>query len=58
MRLKKYNLHKLISITKKIAAISGLDYFSTEITLAEDNNFYAIDYLNDQCDMRLRSNSS
>lgn len=53
--IKKYNLHKLISITKKIAAISGLDYFSTEITLAEDNNFYVIDYLNDQCDMRLRS---
>lgn len=53
--IEKYNLHKLISITKKIATISGLDYFSTEIALAEDNNFYVIDYLNDQCDMRFQS---
>ncbi len=51
----KYKLNKLLSITKKIASISGLDYFSTEITLATDGNFYVIDYLNDQCDMRFQS---
>ncbi len=53
--LKKYQLQKLISITLKIARISKIDYFSTEIALSEDDSFYCIDYLNDQCDMRFKS---
>ncbi|HPN39195.1 MAG TPA: hypothetical protein PL041_12410, partial [Melioribacteraceae bacterium] len=53
--IERYNLHKLLTITKKIAKISGLDYFSTEIALSTDGEFYVIDYLNDQCDMRFQS---
>ncbi len=56
--IEHYDLYKLIIITKKIAAISQIDYFSTEIALAEDNEFYVIDYLNDQCDMRFQSKFS
>ena len=32
-----------------------LDFFSTEIVLTEDGNFLLIDYVNDQCDMRIKS---
>ena len=52
---KKFKLRKLRSITKKIAGISSLDFFSTEIVLTEDDNFLVIDYVNDQCDMRIKS---
>jgi len=50
-----FHLHKLLTITKKIASITNLDYFSTEIAVTEGNNFYVIDYVNDQCDMRIKS---
>lgn len=52
---EKFKLKKLSSITKKIAAITGLDFFSTEIVLTPDGNFVVVDYVNDQCDMRLKS---
>ncbi len=52
---KKFKLRKLRSITKKIAGISLLDFFSTEIVLTENDNFLVIDYVNDQCDMRIKS---
>jgi hypothetical protein len=54
--IKKYSLKPLTSISKKLARITLLDYFSTEIALTNDNKFYLIDYINDQCDMRLRTN--
>jgi hypothetical protein len=50
-----YNLRKLKIITKRIAKVTGLDFFSTEIVLTESNKFVVIDYVNDQCDMRLKS---
>ena len=53
---KKYNLLPLVRISKKLARITRLDYFSTEIALTKDHKFILIDYVNDQCDMRLRSN--
>ena len=54
--LEKYNLSQLIKISKKLAKIARLDYFSTEIAVTKDHKFYLIDYVNDQCDMRLKSN--
>lgn len=48
-------LKKLKQITSRIAQIISLDFFSTEIVLTEDNNFVVIDYVNDQCDMRIKS---
>ena len=54
--LISYKLQPLIRITKKLARIANLDYFSTEIAVTHDHKFYLIDYINDQCDMRLKSN--
>ncbi len=54
----KYNLLPLYKITKRLARITQLDYFSTEIALTKDHKFVLIDYVNDQCDMRLKSNHS
>lgn len=53
--IEKFNLKKLIHITKIIAEKTGLDFFSTEIVLTEEGKFVVIDYVNDQCDMRLSS---
>lgn len=52
---KNFRLNKLKSITKKIAALTSLDFFSTEIVLTQEENFILIDYVNDQCDMRIKS---
>lgn len=43
------------STTKKIAQICGLDLFSTEIALIENNKLIVVDYVNDQCDLRKKS---
>ncbi len=53
--IRMYKLHKLMNITNTIAGNVGLDFFSTEIVLTTHNIFLAIDYVNDQCDMRLSS---
>ena len=53
--LHNFKLKKLYSITKKIAQITQLDFFSTEIVLTNENKFVVVDYVNDQCDMRLQS---
>jgi len=50
-----YGLRKLLHKTKTIAKITGLDFFSTEIVLNNKNLFVVIDYVNDQCDMRIKS---
>ncbi len=50
--IKKFGLQKLSKITKNIAGLIGLDFFSTEIVHTEDDLFVVIDYVNDQCDMR------
>lgn len=52
----RYQLKPLFTLTKKIAELTGLDFFSTEIALSQQGDFVVIDYVNDQCDMRLRSN--
>lgn len=53
--IQKFGLKKLFSITKTIYKISELDFFSTEIVLTTKNKFVVVDYVNDQCDMRLQS---
>jgi hypothetical protein len=50
--------HRLESLDDSVAAISrlcGLDIFSTEIALTEDDQFIVVDYVNDQIDLRLQS---
>lgn len=51
----RYNLDSLFSITKKIAAICHLNFFSTEIALTTNRRCVVIDYVNEICDMRLQS---
>jgi hypothetical protein len=49
----QYGLCKLREITKRIASICKLDWFSTEIALADD--FVVVDYVNDEIDTRVQS---
>lgn len=53
--VKTYNLSKLEDIAKKIAEICKLDFFSTEIALTDGDKFVVVDYVNDMCDMRRKS---
>jgi len=54
--IEKYKLYELYKITRKIHKITGMNFFSTEIAITKDNKFVSIDYVNDQCDMRPKSN--
>lgn len=53
--IENFKLKKLFSITRTIHKLTELDFFSTEIALTTKNKFVVIDYVNDQCDMRLKS---
>jgi|SRR5690554_656381 len=53
--MNNYGLKKLLQKTRIIAKVTGLDFFSTEIVLTNKNIFVVIDYVNDQCDMRIKS---
>lgn len=53
--VEKYKLRPLFNITKKISNIAGMDFFSTEIVLCRSGKFISVDYVNDQCDMRIKS---
>lgn len=62
-----HDLLPLARLAAGIARISGMDFFSTEICLADEpalpdtpyqargRQFYVIDYVNDQCDVRCQS---
>ncbi|MEW6507068.1 MAG: hypothetical protein AB1432_04900 [Bacteroidota bacterium] len=54
-QINRFNLQQLIIIATKLARIASIDYFSTEIALTRNNRFVLIDYINDQCDLRLQS---
>ena len=50
----KYELTPLHDITKRIASICKLDWFTTEIALTHEE-FVVVDYVNDQIDTRVQS---
>jgi len=50
----RYELMPLHDITKRIASICKLDWFTTEIALTLDN-FVVVDYVNDEIDTRVQS---
>lgn len=52
---KNFNLSKLRDIMKIIQNICKLDFFSSEIALSENSDFVVVDYVNEVCDMRLKS---
>jgi glutathione synthase/RimK-type ligase-like ATP-grasp enzyme len=51
----RFNLHPLRSIISTIREICGLEFFSTEIALTPEQSFIIVDYVNEMCDMRLKS---
>jgi hypothetical protein len=53
--LSLFDFKKLFRIIRKIHRLTGLDFFSTEVALTTKEKFVVIDYVNDQCDMRLKS---
>jgi len=50
----KYDLTSLHDITRRIASICKLDWFSTEIALTLEK-FIVVDYVNDGIDTRVQS---
>lgn len=50
----RYDLAPLHDITRRIASICRLDWFTTEIALTHEE-FVAVDYVNDQIDTRVQS---
>lgn len=51
----QFDLVPLREVTKRIAQVCKLDWFSTEIALTEDGRFVVVDYVNDGIDTRLQS---
>jgi glutathione synthase/RimK-type ligase-like ATP-grasp enzyme len=51
----RLGLEPLREITGKIARLSGLDLFSTEIAFTPEGKFTAVDYINDSIDLRAKS---
>ena len=53
--LQKHDLMPALRIVQKLADLTGMDYFSSEIAITdsaeEKERFILIDYVNDQCDM-------
>ena len=49
----QYRLGRLRDVTKRIASICKLDWFSTEIALADE--LVVVDYVNDEIDTRVQS---
>jgi hypothetical protein len=53
--MNRYSLHEIKNIVRMIYSVCGLDFFSTEIALTAERKFVVIDYVNEICDMRLKS---
>lgn len=56
VEIKEFKLQPLFKIMRKIAEVSGLQFFSTEIALNLEGKFIVVDYVNEICDMRIKSN--
>lgn len=50
-----FRLSKLNVITKAISEVSKLNFFSTEIAIDADHQLIIVDYVNEPCDMRIKS---
>jgi hypothetical protein len=51
----RFDLAPLREVTKTIAHVCRLDWFSTEIAQTEDGRFVVVDYVNDSIDTRVQS---
>jgi len=52
---KRFNLHTLREVAAAIHDVCGLDFFSTEIACVSSGMLVVVDYVNEICDMRLKS---
>jgi hypothetical protein len=61
-QLTEFNLIKLAKIATDIARITGMEWFSTEIAIKRkksgENVLVVVDYVNDQCDMTVKSRAA
>jgi hypothetical protein len=53
---RRWQLVALNSVTRSIASVCRLDFFSTEIAIPAPGRHIVVDYVNEVCDMRLQSN--
>ena len=51
----QHALDGLCELTARVAAVCGLELFSTEVALTEEDDFVIVDYVNDPLDLRLQS---
>jgi hypothetical protein len=52
---ERFGLSALRFITRKIYRVCRLDFFSTEIATTLNHKFVVVDYVNEMCDMRMKS---
>ncbi len=53
--ISAFNLAGIETVVRRIYQVCKLDFFSTEIALTTDGKFVVIDYVNEMCDMRIKS---
>lgn len=53
--IERHALRPLLTLPPKIAALCGMDMFSTEIALTAEGHFVVVDYVNDPIDLRMQS---
>jgi hypothetical protein len=54
-QVEQYALQPLFGMIRDIAGICRLNFFSTELVLDRGGQWLAVDYVNDSCDLRLKS---
>jgi len=53
--MEQFKLHPLREISARLASLTGMRFFSTEVALVESGEYLLIDYVNDQCHMLAQS---
>lgn len=53
--MERLSLHALPEVSRQIASLTGMRFFSTEIAQTDSGEFVVIDYVNDQCHMLSQS---
>jgi len=54
-QVERYALQPLFGMIRAIAGVCRLNFFSTELVLDLAGRWVAVDYVNDSCDLRLKS---
>ncbi len=55
--MERFGLAPLGELVQRIAALTGMRFFSSEIALTAGGDFVVIDYVNDQCHLLTQSAS-